>query len=111
MSTRRNAGTHPHYSHSRDPNPVKGAWQPDEDARVIELVSKLGAKKWATIAPNYAYGTDAVDAFKEQLTALQPDVEFVEAQWPTLFKIDAPAMLKLFERSLAAKAAEDKVRV
>ena len=50
MSTRRNAGTHPHYSHSRDPNPVKGAWQPDEDARVIELVSKLGAKKWSTIA-------------------------------------------------------------
>ena len=37
MSTRRNAGTHPHYSHSRDPNPVKGAWQPDEDARVIAV--------------------------------------------------------------------------
>ena len=29
---------------------MKGAWQPDEDARVIELVSKLGAKKWSTIA-------------------------------------------------------------
>jgi len=51
MSTRRSTqGTHPHYSHSRDPNPVKGAWQPDEDSRVIELVSKLGAKKWSTIA-------------------------------------------------------------
>ncbi|KAH8064069.1 DNA binding protein [Aureococcus anophagefferens] len=29
---------------------VKGAWQPEEDNKVIELVSKLGAKKWSTIA-------------------------------------------------------------
>ena len=29
---------------------VKGAWQPEEDAKVVELVSKLGAKKWSTIA-------------------------------------------------------------
>ena len=34
-----------------DPNTaVKGAWQPEEDAKVVELVSKLGAKKWSTIA-------------------------------------------------------------
>jgi len=59
--------------------------------------AKLGAKKWATIAPNYAYGTDAVDAFKTQLTALQPDVEFVEEQWPTLFKIDAGSTVRALE--------------
>ena len=51
----------------------------------------MPAKRWATIAPNYAYGRDAVDRFQKQLSALRPDVEFVAAQWPTLFKIDAGA--------------------
>lgn len=61
--------------------------------------AKLDATKWATIAPNYAYGTDAVDAFKEQLKALKPDVEFVEEQWPTLFKIDAGSSVRALEAS------------
>ena len=39
--------------------------------------AKTDAKKYATIAPNYAYGKDAVAAFKQALTALKPDVEFV----------------------------------
>lgn len=53
--------------------------------------AKNPAKRWATIAPNYAYGKDAVAAFRKVLTALRPDVEFVAAQWPGLFKIDAGA--------------------
>jgi branched-chain amino acid transport system substrate-binding protein len=53
--------------------------------------AKLKLKRWATIAPNYAYGKDAVKAFKEALKARQPDVEFVKEQWPGLFKIDAGA--------------------
>ncbi|MCF3932383.1 ABC transporter substrate-binding protein [Acuticoccus sp. M5D2P5] len=61
--------------------------------------AKLDATKWATIAPNYAYGTDAVAAFKEQLKALKPDVEFVEEQWPTLFKIDAGSTVRALEQS------------
>ncbi|WMS44045.1 ABC transporter substrate-binding protein [Acuticoccus sp. MNP-M23] len=59
--------------------------------------AKLPATKWATIAPNYAYGTDAVDAFKTQLKALKPEVEFVEEQWPTLFKIDAGSSVRALE--------------
>jgi branched-chain amino acid transport system substrate-binding protein len=52
--------------------------------------AKTGAKKWATIAPNYAYGKDAVKAaFRSELKKLDPEVEFVAEQWPTLFKIDA----------------------
>ena len=47
------------------------------------------AKRWATIAPNYAYGKDAVASFKKVLTALKPDVEFVAEQWPALGKINA----------------------
>ena len=53
--------------------------------------AKLAAMKWATIAPNYKYGQDAVEAFKKLLKAQRPDVEFVAEQWPALFKIDAGA--------------------
>ena len=53
--------------------------------------AKLKLKRWATIAPNYAYGKDAVKAFQETLKARQPGVEFVGSQWPGLFKIDAGA--------------------
>ena len=53
--------------------------------------AKLPAKRWATIAPNYKYGQDAVATFKALLQARRPDVEFVAEQWPALFKIDAGA--------------------
>ena len=60
-------------------------------AMLAEQAAKTDAKRWATIAPNYAYGKDAVAAFKKALKALKPDVEFVAEQWPALFKIDAAA--------------------
>ena len=56
------------------------------------------AKRWATIAPNYAYGKDAVAAFQRVLTQLRPDVEFVGSQWPALFKIDAGAEVEALKR-------------
>ena len=58
---------------------------------LAEEAAKNPAKRWATIAPNYAYGKDAVAAFKKALKAKRPDVEFVAEQWPGLFKIDAGA--------------------
>jgi len=58
---------------------------------LAQEAAKLKLKRWATIAPNYAYGKDAVAAFKKTLKARQPDVEFVGEQWPALFKIDAGA--------------------
>ncbi len=51
--------------------------------------AKNPAKRWATIAPNYAYGKDAVKSFKKILKAKRPDVVFVTEQWPALFKINA----------------------
>ncbi|WP_193187640.1 ABC transporter substrate-binding protein [Nisaea sediminum] len=60
-------------------------------AMLAEEAAKTGAKRWATIAPNYAYGKEAVAAFKQVLTKLVPDVEFVAEQWPALFKIDGAA--------------------
>ncbi|MCB2052849.1 MAG: ABC transporter substrate-binding protein [Geminicoccaceae bacterium] len=60
-------------------------------AMLAREAAASGARRWATIAPNYAYGKDAVAAFKAVLSELQPEVEFVAEQWPALFKIDAGA--------------------
>ncbi|NIA70015.1 ABC transporter substrate-binding protein [Pelagibius litoralis] len=66
-------------------------------AMLAEAAAKSDAKRWATIAPNYAYGKDAVAAFKKILKARKPDVEFVGEQWPALFKIDAAAESQALE--------------
>jgi branched-chain amino acid transport system substrate-binding protein len=58
-------------------------------AMLAEEAAKMPAKRWATIAPNYAYGKDAVASFKKLLKAKRPDVEFVAEQWPALFNINA----------------------
>ena len=68
-------------------------------AMLAEAAAKTDAKRFATIAPNYAYGKDAVAAFKENLLKLKPDVEFVAEQWPALFKIDAGAEVQALERA------------
>lgn len=56
----------------------------------VEAVKK-DIKRWATIAPNFAYGKEAVAAFKKIMKAKQPGVEFVAEQWPGLFKMDPGA--------------------
>jgi branched-chain amino acid transport system substrate-binding protein len=61
---------------------------------LAEEAAKLPAKRWATIAPNYKYGQDAVASFKEILKEKRPDVEFVAQQWPALFKIEAGAEIQ-----------------
>jgi branched-chain amino acid transport system substrate-binding protein len=63
-------------------------------AMLAEEAAKQPAKRWATIAPNYAYGKDAVASFKKALKAKRPDVEFVAEQWPALFKISAGAEIQ-----------------
>lgn len=68
-------------------------------AMLAEAAAKSDAKRFATIAPNYAYGKDAVAAFKENLLRLKPDAEFVAEQWPALFKIDAGAEVQALERA------------
>jgi len=49
-------------------------------AMLAEEAAKSDAVRYATIAPNYAYGKEAVAAFKTVLTQLKPDVEFVTEQ-------------------------------
>ncbi|MDH3231150.1 MAG: ABC transporter substrate-binding protein, partial [Alphaproteobacteria bacterium] len=74
-----------HYTFRLRPNTTMQA------AMLAEQAAKLPARRWATIAPNYKYGQDAVAAFKAELLKRKPDVEFVAEQWPPLFKIDAGA--------------------
>jgi branched-chain amino acid transport system substrate-binding protein len=66
-------------------------------AMLAKRAAATGAKRWATIAPNYAYGKDAVAAFKKILKKLNPNVEFVTEQWPALFKIDAAAEVQAIQ--------------
>lgn len=56
---------------------------------LAEEAAKLPARKWATVAPNYAYGHDGVDAFKAAMKRRLPDIQWIEEQWPPVFKIDA----------------------
>jgi len=63
-------------------------------AMLAEEAANHPAKRWATIAPNYAYGKDAVKAFKKVLLAKRPDVQFVAEQWPALSKINAGAEIQ-----------------
>ncbi len=63
-------------------------------AMLAEEAAKNPARRWATIAPNYAYGKDAVKAFEKLLKARRPDVKFVAEQWPALFKINAGAEIQ-----------------
>jgi len=71
---------------------------------LVDQAVKKKAKRWATIAPNFAFGKEAVAAFKKVLKSRQPDVEFVAEQWPAAFKIDAGA-----EVQALAKANPDAI--
>ena len=66
---------------------------------LAEEAAKLPATKWATIAPNYEYGTSAVSAFKAALEELKPDVEWVDEQWPPLGKLDSGATVQALARA------------
>jgi branched-chain amino acid transport system substrate-binding protein len=94
-----------------------------QSAMLAEEAAKLPAKRWATVAPNYKFGQDAVAAFKKVMKEKRPDVEFVEEQWPALFKIDPGATVQalaqakpdgiysaLFSRDLAAFVREAELR-
>ncbi|HEY3908678.1 MAG TPA: ABC transporter substrate-binding protein [Stellaceae bacterium] len=50
-------------------------------------------KRVATIAPDYAYGRDAVAAFIANLKKLRPDIEIVDQQWPKLGEPDFTAFI------------------
>jgi branched-chain amino acid transport system substrate-binding protein len=58
-------------------------------AMMADEAAKLPAKKWATLAPNYEYGTSFVANFKKALSAKRPDIEWVGEQWPAQGRLEA----------------------
>jgi branched-chain amino acid transport system substrate-binding protein len=50
-------------------------------------------KRVATIAPDYAYGRDAIAAFVANLKQLRPEIEIVDQQWPKLGEPDFTAFI------------------
>lgn len=60
-------------------------------AMLVDDAVKLGAKRWATVSPNYEYGQSLVKWFKALMAQRQPGIEFVAEQWPALGRIDAGA--------------------
>ncbi|MGJ7546238.1 ABC transporter substrate-binding protein [Variovorax sp. LT1R16] len=65
-----------------------------------EIVASMKVKRVATIAPDFAYGRDAVTAFAAHLRKLVPDVQIVDQQWPKLNESDYTAFVTA---QLAAK--------
>src|SRR5215472_5270953 len=62
----------------------------DIDGRTgASIIAKwMDVKRVATIAPDYAYGRDAVGAFVDFIKQARPDIEIVDQQWPKLGQSD-----------------------
>ncbi|MEN9864544.1 MAG: hypothetical protein RL748_134 [Pseudomonadota bacterium] len=59
-----------------------------EGRAAAALMAKWKGKRIATIAPDFAYGRDAVAVFVKEIKKLRPDVEIVDQQWPKLNEAD-----------------------
>lgn len=59
-----------------------------EGRAAAALMARWKVKRVATIAPDYAYGQDAVKVFISHLKKLRPDIEIVDQQWPKLNEPD-----------------------
>jgi branched-chain amino acid transport system substrate-binding protein len=71
---------------------------------LVDQAKSLGVKRWAIVAPNYAYGQSAAENFKRLIKEAIPDAEIVAEQYPALGKIDAGATV-----SAMAQAKPDGV--
>jgi branched-chain amino acid transport system substrate-binding protein len=59
-----------------------------EGRAAAAIVARWKVKKIATIAPDFAYGRDAVAVFVATLKKLRPDMEIVDQRWPKLNEAD-----------------------
>lgn len=59
-----------------------------EGRTAASLMAKWDVKRVATIAPDYAYGRDIMNAFAVLLKKMKPDVQIVDQQWPKLGQAD-----------------------
>ena len=59
-----------------------------EGRAAAEIVAKWPVTRVATMAPDFAYGQDAVKSFVEHLKKLKPGVQVIDQQWPKLNEPD-----------------------
>ncbi len=57
-------------------------------AGATEMSRYKTVKTVATIAPDYAYGHDSIDAFIKALKKVRPDIKIVDEEWPKLGEPD-----------------------
>ena len=57
-------------------------------AGATEMARFKNVKTVATIAPDYAYGHDSINAFVKALAKLRPDIKIVDKEWPKLGEAD-----------------------
>ncbi len=57
-------------------------------AGATEMARFKSVKTVATIAPDYAYGRDSINAFIKALAKLRPDIKIVDEEWPKLGEAD-----------------------
>ena len=69
---------HPYVFRSASNTTIEG------QAGAIVMARWKDIKTVATIAPDYAYGHDAIAAFVAKLKQLRPDITIVDQQWPKL---------------------------
>ena len=62
-------------------------------AGATEMSRFKDVKTVATIAPDYAYGHDSINAFIAALKKLRPDIQIVDSQWPKLGEPDFTAFI------------------
>jgi branched-chain amino acid transport system substrate-binding protein len=58
-----------------------------------EMATFKDVKTAATIAPDYAYGHDSINAFTAALKKIRPDIQIVDSQWPKLGEPDFTAFI------------------
>jgi branched-chain amino acid transport system substrate-binding protein len=58
-----------------------------------EMAQFKDVKSVATIAPDYAYGHDSINAFMAALKKDRPDIQIVDSEWPKLGEPDFTAFI------------------
>lgn len=68
-------------------------------AMVVPAALAAKKKRWALVYPNFEYGEAAVQTFKEQMSAKQPDIEFVSDQATPLGREETGAISQAIDEA------------
>lgn len=61
---------------------------------LINEAARLPVNRWACIAPDYDFGHTMVQHFKNSMSEIRPDIQWVHDEWPPLFGIDGNQVIE-----------------